>query len=71
VRRESPAGSGTYVDDGAPRSLPSGVAVSASPGDPIFDSRGLTAQPYTLIVQNGYETSKTITVTGIGRINVD
>lgn len=71
LRRESPAGSGTYVNDGALRSLPDGIGVSASPSDPIFDSRGLTTQPYTITVQNGYGTTKTITVTGIGRINAE
>jgi len=71
VRRESPAGSGTYIDDGAPQALPNGVTVSSSPVNPTFDSRGLTAQPYVITVQDAYATTKTITVTGIGRVNVN
>lgn len=71
VRRESPPGSGTYVDDGARQSLPNGVTVSSSPVNPTFNSRGLAAQPYVITVQDAYATTKTITVTGIGRVNVD
>ena len=70
-RRESPAGSGTYVNDGAPRPLPNGVSVSVAPSDPIFDSRGLAAQPFTITVQNAYATTKTITISAIGRVHVD
>lgn len=68
--RESPAGTGTYVADGATTTLPSGVTVTVTPGDPTFDSRGLTTQPYTVTVTNTYGTTRTITVTSIGRVNL-
>jgi len=71
MRRESPKGSGTYVDDGAPQSLPSGVTVTSSPVNPTFDSRGLPALPYVVTVADGTSPSKTITVTGTGRVNVN
>jgi prepilin-type N-terminal cleavage/methylation domain-containing protein len=71
LRRESPVGSGTYVDDGAPFSLPVGVTASSNPANPTFDSRGLTAQPYTITLTNTAANQKTITVTAIGRISVD
>jgi len=72
VRRENPAGSGNYVTDGASRQLPNGVSVEVDPDeDPTFDSRGLTAQPYTITLSNDHDTTRTITVTAIGRVNVD
>jgi len=70
LRRETPIGSGTYVDDGAVRPLPSNTSVTSAPANPTFDSRGLVAAPYTITVANGYST-KTITVTVIGRVVVD
>jgi Tfp pilus assembly protein FimT len=70
-RRESSPGSGTYVNDGGVQTLPTNVTVTSAPVDPTFDSRGLaTAAPYTITVANGYST-KTITVTSIGRVQVD
>jgi Tfp pilus assembly protein FimT len=68
LRRETSPGN--YVDDGAVRSLPSNTSVTSAPVDPTFDSRGLVAAPYTITVANGYST-KTITVTAIGRVVVD
>jgi len=70
LRRETPIGSGTYVDDGAVRLLPSNTSVTSAPVNPTFDSRGLLTAPYTITVANGYST-KTITVTVIGRVVVD
>jgi Tfp pilus assembly protein FimT len=70
IRRESPPGSGTFVDDGAVRSVPDGTTVTPNPLDPTFDSRGLVTAPYTITVAHG-STTKTITVTAIGRIQVD
>jgi prepilin-type N-terminal cleavage/methylation domain-containing protein len=71
IRRESPVGSGTYVDDGAPQSMPAGVTIESDPVDPTFDSRGLMTQPYTITLTNSQSTTKTIDLTIIGRINVD
>ena len=71
VRRESPVGSGTFVADGASVSLPSGVTASSNPTNPTFDSRGIPVAPYTITVNKTGATAKTITVTAIGRINVD
>ena len=68
--RESPAGSNSYVTDGATRSVPGGVSVSATPGTPTFDSRGLATQQYTLTVSDTYGKTRTITVTSIGRVNL-
>jgi prepilin-type N-terminal cleavage/methylation domain-containing protein len=70
LRRENPVGSGTYVTDGAVYELPSNTSVTSSPVDPTFDSRGLVTAPYTITVANGFST-KTITVTAIGRVVVD
>jgi Tfp pilus assembly protein FimT len=70
LRRESPVGSNTFVDDGAPRPVPAGTSLSSDSGDPTFDSRGLTNAPYAITVNNGYST-KTITVSAIGRVAVD
>ncbi|SRR6266404_1134767 len=69
-QRESPSGSGTYVSDGGVQNLANGITVTTDPSTPIFDSRGLTAQAYTVTVTNAYGDAKTITVTTIGRINV-
>ncbi len=69
-QRESPAGSGTYISDGAQQDLTSGITVTTNPSTPIFDSRGLTTQAYTVTVTNAYGDSKTVTVSAIGRINV-
>ena len=69
-QRESPAGSGTYISDGAQQNLANGITVTTNPSTPIFDSRGLTTQAYTLTITNAYGDSKTITVSVIGRINV-
>ena len=68
--RESPAGSNAYVTDGPPNTLPTGVSVSVTPGTPTYDSRGLATQQYTLTVTNSYGTTRTVTVTGIGRVNL-
>lgn len=70
LRRESPVGSGTYVDDGASKTLPSHTTVTSAPANPTFDSRGLTAAPYTVTVANAYA-SKTITISAIGRVAVN
>ncbi len=70
IRRESPPGSGTFVDDGGVRSVPAGTTVTPNPVDPTFDSRGLVTAPYTITIANG-STTKTITVTAIGRVQVD
>ena len=70
VQRENSAGS--YVADGGSRQLPNGISVEVDPDeDPTFDSRGLTAQPYTITLSNIYDTTRNITVTAIGRVNVD
>ncbi len=69
-RRESPAGSNTYVDDGGVTTLPSGVTASSNPVNPTFDRRGLIANAYTVTLTDGSLT-KTVTVTGIGRIDVN
>jgi prepilin-type N-terminal cleavage/methylation domain-containing protein len=61
----------TYVDDGAPQSMPAGVTIESDPVDPTFDSRGLMTQPYTITLTNSQSTTKTIDLTIIGRINVD
>ncbi len=72
VRRENPAGSETYVTDGGSRQLPRGITVAVAPNEsPTFDSRGLAVQPYTITLTNAYATTRTITVTAIGRVNVD
>ena len=68
-RRESPPGSNTYIADGATETLPSGIIVTSDPVDPTFDRRGLVALPYTITLTNGSNT-KTVTVTGIGRVDV-
>jgi prepilin-type N-terminal cleavage/methylation domain-containing protein len=68
-QRESPAGSNTYITDGATVSLPSGITVTSDPVNPTFDRRGLIAQPYTITVTDGTYT-KTLTVAGIGRVDV-
>ena len=70
-QRESAPGSGTYVSDGALQKLASTVTVTTNPGAPTFDSRGLTTQAYTVTLSNSYGTTKTITVTTIGRINAN
>ena len=70
-RRESPAGSGTYVNDGATEMLPAGVTVTVAPADPTFDRRGLTTQAYTITLTDAYENTKPVTVNGIGRVDVD
>lgn len=69
-QRESPAGSNTFVSDGAVTNLPNGVTVTTNPDTPTFDSRGLTTAAYTVTITNSYGDTKTITVTTIGRINV-
>jgi Tfp pilus assembly protein FimT len=71
LKRESPVGSGTYVNDGAVFELPTGVTAASNPANPTFDSRGLTAQAYTITLTNSAGTAKTISVTVIGRISVD
>ena len=71
VRRESPVGSGTYVNDGGSVPLPTGVTASSNPTNPTFDSRGIPASAYTITVTKAGATAKTITVNVIGRINVD
>ena len=70
LRRETPVGSGTFIDDGAPREVPSGTSLTSDAGDPTFDSRGLTTTPYTITIDNGSST-KTITVSATGRVFVD
>jgi prepilin-type N-terminal cleavage/methylation domain-containing protein len=70
-RRESPPASNTYVDDGAVETMPNGVTLSVNPSDPIFDRRGLTAQPYTVTLTDAYSNTKTVTVNGIGRVDVN
>lgn len=70
IRRESPVGSGTYVEDGGVRTVPAGTTVTPNPLNPTFDSRGLVAAPYTITIANA-STIKTITVTAIGRVVVD
>jgi len=70
-RRESAPGSGTYVDDGAVETMPSGVTLSVNPSDPIFDRRGLTAQPFTVTLTDAYSNTKTVTVNTIGRVDVN
>ena len=62
---------GTYVSDGALQKLASTVTVTTDPGPPTFDSRGLTTQAYTVTLTSSYGTAKTITVTMIGRVNVN
>ena len=69
LRRENPAGSGVYVDDGSLQPLPAGITVSSNPVNPTFDSRGLTTQSYVITLTDRYDNSQTITVTGIGRVN--
>ena len=69
-RREDPVGSGTFVDDGAVEEMPTGITVTSTPANPTFDSRGLVVAPYTITVGNNYTTTKTITVTAIGRVTV-
>ena len=68
--RESPAGSNTYVNDGPTATLPNGLAVTLANGNPTFDSRGLPTQQYSLTLGGNYATTRTITVTTIGRVNV-
>ncbi len=70
LRRETPPGSDSYVDDGAVRTVPDGTTVTPNPVDPTFDSRGLVTAPYTITIANASNT-KTITVTAIGRVVVD
>jgi prepilin-type N-terminal cleavage/methylation domain-containing protein len=70
MRRESPPESG-YVDDGVVQSVPTGITITSNPVNPTFNSRGLTAAPYTITIANAYSTTKTITVTAIGRVTVD
>ena len=71
LRRESPVGSGTYVNDGAAMQLPSTTSLTSSPVNPTFDARGLApAAPYTITLSNGTST-KTITVSTVGRVTVD
>jgi hypothetical protein len=68
-QRENPAGSNTYISDGATVNLPSGITVTSNPVNPTFDRRGLVAQSYTITVTDGTYT-KTVTVAGIGRVDV-
>jgi prepilin-type N-terminal cleavage/methylation domain-containing protein len=68
--RESPAGSNTYVTDGETATLPNGLSVTLANGNPMFDSRGLPVQQYSLTLSGTYATTRTITVTTIGRVNV-
>jgi len=70
VQHESPVGSGTYVTDGATQMLPTTITTDTAGTTPTFDSRGLAIQPYTITVTNNYGTSKTISVSATGRINV-
>ncbi len=70
-QRESPANSNAYVTDGGLQRVATTVTIATNPGNPIFDSRGLTTQAYTITLSNGYGTTKTITVTTIGRVNVN
>lgn len=70
VRRESPPGSNTFIDDGVVRTVPDDTIVTPNPVDPTFDSRGLVTAPYTITIANA-ATTKTITVTAIGRVLVD
>jgi prepilin-type N-terminal cleavage/methylation domain-containing protein len=71
MKRESPVGSGTYVNDGASMTFPTGVTASSNPANPTFDSRGIPVATYTITVNKTGATAKTITVTAIGRINVN
>jgi Tfp pilus assembly protein FimT len=67
--RENPAGSNAYVTDGPTHTLPNGVNVTLANGNPTFDSRGLPAQQYSLSLSGTYATTRTLTVTTIGRVN--
>lgn len=69
--RESEPGSGAFPPDGATQMLPSSVTVASAPADPTFDSRGFAVQPYTITLTSKYGETKTITVTSIGRVNVN
>ena len=68
LQRESPPGS--FVDDGAPTAVPPTVTIGSAAGDPTFNSGGLVAVPYTITVTSTHGTTKTVTVSGIGRVTI-
>lgn len=71
IQRESPPGSGSYVDDAAPQPLPATVQVSAAPMVPTFNSRGLAQLPATITLTAADGATRRISVNGIGRVTIN
>ena len=71
VQSESPRGSGLYVDDAAPEPIPATVSVNVAPSAPMFNSRGLVPVPATITLTGAGGVTKTISVSGIGRVSIN
>lgn len=61
-----------FTLDSGPVPLPSGVSIgTVSPGNPVFDTRGLLAADVTVPVMVAGGTSRTVTVNVLGRTTVN
>jgi Tfp pilus assembly protein FimT len=70
LRRETT--SNTFVVDGGVQKLPNGVHISAvSPGNPIFDSRGLLAANLSLTLTMAGARTRTVTTNVLGRSTIN
>jgi type II secretory pathway pseudopilin PulG len=69
LERES--SSNVFVADGAAQKLAAGVSIGGpSPGNPIFDTRGMLAADVSVTVSLGGAHSRTVTVNVLGRTTI-
>ena len=62
---------GSWVADSAPQPLPSGAQLgTVSPGNPVFDTRGMLAAQVTVPVTVSGSGSRTVTVNVLGKTTI-
>ena len=61
----------TFVVDGGVQTLPHGVHITVSPGNPIFDSRGLLAANLTMQLTMTGAHTRTVTANVLGRTAIN
>ena len=62
---------GSWVADSAPQPLPSGAQLgTVSPGNPVFDTRGMLAAQVTVPITVSGSGSRTVTVNVLGKTTI-
>jgi Tfp pilus assembly protein FimT len=68
---ESESSPNTFVAEGGAQTLPRGATVTApSPGNPIFDTRGMLGSDVTVSVSVAGSGTRTVTVNVLGRTTI-